>query len=565
MGQMSCYIWLPRIYSKRRKVVREFPLESLFGDLVRHFRASALLALALLPAAHAANPVIIQIKSQPPATFAAGFSGVNMEQPRDGVEFYDPLFVKASLPLKAGLLRYPGGTVSLDFDWNPLDASGGHTNVDWMNWLLDGSPPLVGGQTATILPLAQQLTQAKGGVNFSDYATFANTLKANSILCFNSFTDTNHGSATQMVLAAQSYGLNVVEWELGNEAYLYPAIYPTASSYAAASNSYFNDIVATAPAATVGLFAGGWYPGTAGCGAKAALPEACYPAWDQGLYQSSTAPYWNAVSDHIYPILGNQSVQNTMFTLNGVLAHGSSEYIDSYMVPLAGPNTPIFITELNCCTTPTNPFLSYLYNGIFLAEYIARLSSVPNVKGVAINSLYTDSSGDPTTDYHGLIQSVNDFESYLLNDVYPGSTNTAANPNTKFFFYMSAPGLAMEVANQAINSGTRLWPTTVSGGPTVNIVGFDGNPIPAIYAQMYLGNNGKHYLLVTNKSSQAQLITIELNGVPVAGPFNMTYVANSSPTAANTVQSQMNVQIQTATPLSNPFHIAGYSVTTVMW
>ena len=44
-----------------------------------------------------------------------------------------------------------------------------------------------------------------------------------------------------MALAAQSYGLNVLEWELGNEAYLYPQIYPTAASYAAASISYYNE------------------------------------------------------------------------------------------------------------------------------------------------------------------------------------------------------------------------------------------------------------------------------------------------------------------------------------
>jgi hypothetical protein len=555
--------------------VCQFSLFWANGVFSRHFRAllpgvfrgvaaAGLLALGWLPAVYAGDPVIIQVKSQPVTTFAAGFSGFNMEQPRNGVEFDYSKFVNAALPLRAGLLRYPGGTVSLDFDWNPLDPSGGQTNITWMDSLLDGNPPLVGGQTANILPLAQQLTQAKGGVNFSDYAAFANTLKANTILCFNSYTDNNPGSATQMALAAQSYGLNVVEWELGNEAYLYPAIYPTSSSYAAGSNSYFNDIVAATPAATVGLFVGGWYPGIAGCGATAALPQACFPSWDQGLWQSSTPPYWNAVSDHIYPIVGTQGTQNTMFTLNGVLAYGSSEYIDSYIVPLVGPNTPIFITELNCCSTPTDPFLTYLYNGIFLAEYIARLSSVPNVKGVAINSLYTDSSGDPTTDYHGLIQSFDDFESYLLNQVYPGSTNTATNPNTKFLFYTSAPGLAMEVANEAINSGTRMWPTSVSGGPTVNITGFDGNPIPALYAQMYFGNNGKHYLLVTNKSAQAQLVTIELNGVPVTGTFNLTYVANSSPVAANTAASPTNVQIQKTTS-SNPFHLPGYSVTTVMW
>jgi len=524
--------------------------------------ASASLALGLLPALHAGDPVVIKIKTQPATTFAAGFSGFNTAQPRDTVEYYDPKFVKVVKPLNGGLLRYPGGTVSLDFDWNPANLTGGHTNPTWMNYLIASSPPLVTGQTVNILTTAANLTQAKGGAYFSDFATLANTLGTRTILCFNSYTDTNHGSATQMAQAAQGYELNVVEWELGNEAYQYPGIYPTGSDYVTLSNSYFNDIQAGALAATVGLFAGGWYPGSAGCGAGAAPPQACFPSWDQAVWQSSAPPYWNAVSNHIYPIVTPTSPQNTMWTLNGILAHGSSDYMNSYIIPLAGAGTPIFITEFNCCADYDDKFLSYLYNGIFLAEYIARLSTVPNVQGVAIDSLYTDNS-----DYHGLIQSMDDFETYLLGQLAQNpdySTDTATNPMTQFQFYTSAPGLAMEVANQAINSGTHIWPTTVTGGPTVNIIGFDGNPVPAIYAQAYLSSTGKHFVLITNKSSEEQNATIELNGAPVVATFNLTYVANSSPTAANTKDAPKNVKIQQKTSL-NPIHVAGYSVTSAMW
>ena len=251
-----------------------------------------------------------------------------------------------------------------------------------------------------------------------------------------------------------------------------------------------------------------------------------------------------------------------MFALNGILAHGSSDYVNSYLVPLVGANTPVFITEMNCCTSYNNKFLSYLYNGIFLAEYIARLSAVPNVKGVLINSLYTDDS-----DYHGLIKSVDDYESYLLGQIAANpsySTNTATDPNTQFQFYTSAPGLAMEVANQAINSGTQMFPTSVTGGPTVDITGFDGNPIPAVFAQAYLSSHSRHFLLITNKSSAGQSVTIELDGTPVKATLSVTYVANSSPIAANSAQAPANVQIQSFSGVS-PIHIAGYSVTTVTW
>ncbi|MGA2738087.1 MAG: hypothetical protein ABSG65_11650 [Bryobacteraceae bacterium] len=547
--------------------MRQFQLKCASGDSVRHSRkrrhcrfhlaaAVALSTLGLLPTVQAQNSVTIKIKSTGASPITPGFSGFNTPQPRNGVEYYDPKFLAAITPLKPGWVRYPAGTASMDFDWTV-----GETNSGWMNSLLDGSPPAVTGQPASILTTSAQLTQAKGGVLFSDFATFASTLKASAIVCFNSFTDDNPGSATQMALTAQSYGLNVLEWELGNEAYVYPVIYPAFSDYAAASNSYFNEILTGAPAATVGVFPAGWYAGTTNCQNPPAAPQPCYPSWDSG-YSSYTPQYWNAVSDHIYPIVANQSNQNTILALNGILANGSTDYINSYLIPLVGANTPIFITEFNCCTQDDNPFLTYLYNGIFLAEYIARLSTVPNVKAVGVNALYTDNS-----DNHGLIRAVNDYESYLLAQLAENpnySTDTATNPNTQFQFYRSAPGLAVEVANTAINSGTQIWPTTVSGGPTVAISGFNGDRIPAVYAQTYVSVSGRHYLLVTNKSSAAQTATVVLNGATVQSTLNVIYVSNTSPTAANTAQSPNTVKIQTATS-TNPIQLAPYSVTTVWW
>ena len=206
--------------------------------------------------------------------------------------------------------------------------------------------------------------------------------------------------------------------------------------------------------------------------------------------------------------------------------------------------------------------MTYLYNGIFLAEYIARLSLVPNVKGVGVNSLYTDNY-----DNHGLIQSVNDYESYLLAQVAANpdfSTNTAADPNTQFQFYTSAPGLAMQVANIAINSGVKIWPTTVTGGPTVATSGFSGNRMLAVYAQTYVAASGRHYLLITNKSSLSQTATIYLGASAVQGTLNLIFVSSSSPSAANAAQTPNNVQIQTTTS-SNPIQLAPYSVTTVWW
>ena len=515
--------------------------------------ACAMLALISAVPLCAATPVTIKIKTQPPTTINAGFSGFNVPQPRNGVEYYDPKFLTAATPLNPGWLRFPGGTDSLDFEWTT-----GQTNIAWMDSLIDGNPPEVSGQSANILSTSQILTFAKGGVLFSDFATFAQALGAWAVVCYNSYTD-SPSDAAQMVQAAQTYGLKVEDWELGNEAYQYPVIYPTPASYAAASHNFFGKIRSADNDARISLFPAGWYPGVAGC----TLPQPCMPTWDSNLYEYSPL-YWNAASVHIYPMVGEQSGQDNMFALNGILAYGSSDYMNNYIVPLVGTGTPIFITEFNCCSGYNNPFLPDLYNGIFLAEYIARVSTVPTVKGVGVDALYSES-----TDNHGVIQAVN--SSTIVNDVLiplaqSGEyTDTATNPETQYQFYTSAPGLALQVANQAINSGTIMWPTTVDGGPTVQITGFDGQPIPAIYAQMYLGSNGSHYLLITNKSSQAQKVTIEIDGSVVQATFNVTYVSNSDPLASNTAAAPTNVQIQTNTTSHNPIELAQYSVTTVVW
>jgi len=510
--------------------------------------------------AQAGTKVSINLDTLTSTPIAAGFSGYNAPQMRNGVEYFDPKFVTAVAPLKPGWLRFPAGTASMAYDWNPLDPTGGHIDISWMNSLIDGSPAPVTGQPALVLTTSQLLTQAKGGVYLSDFATFASTLGARAIVCFNGFTDTNPASANLMAQAAQTAGLNVVEWELANEAYLYPLIFPTgAAGYATAMhNPYFDDIVSATPKATVGLFLAGQFTGST----LKSLPPNWLPNWDTEL--SAYSPrYWNAISLHVYPIVNILSPQTTVETLNGILAHGTGEYISSYVDPLIGANTPIFITEFNCCAGDNNKFLSFLYNGIFLTEYIVRMSSVPNMKAVGVNSLYTDNS-----DYHGLIQSVDDYESYLLPLVEANpnySTDTATNPNTQFVFYTSAPGLALEVANQAINNSTSIWPTTVNGGPFVNILGYDGEAIPAIYAQGYQGTDASHYVVVTNKSPSTCATTIQVNGVKVSGTMSVTTVTNPSAYVSNTAEAQNTVQIQPATNVANPISIGPYSVTVVHW
>ncbi|MFN7992362.1 MAG: Ig domain-containing protein [Bryobacteraceae bacterium] len=492
----------------------------------------------------------ITIDTTKPAAIATGISGFADEYLLTGVEYNDPKYLGMVQGLKPGFIRYPAGLPSMVFDWQT-----GHENSTWITQL---------SSKVNITALAgfnksAMLTQAKGGACFtpgtcfSDFGTFVNALGASGIVDFNGFTDTNANSAANMVTAARNNGVNIIEWELSNEPYVYPLIFPTATSYATAMNSpYYTNFASANPTGTIGVFYQGAFSFVGGN----------YQGWDTAM--SAYSPrYWTGVSTHIYPITNARMTTSAEEeTLNGILAHGTTEYISSYLAPAVGANTPIFITEMNSDAFATMAFEAYIYNGIFLAEYIARMSTAPNVKAVAVQPIYLGNTFN-----QGIIRAVNDYETYLAGKVKLNpnfSTNTATDPNTQFSFYYSTSALCLQVANQAINSSNAIWPTTVNGGPTVPIQGYDGQPIPAVFAQAYQGTDGTHYLLVTNKSGSSLQMGVEVNGSLLPGAVNVSSVSNPSDTASNTAASPTNVQVVSTTS-SNPVAIGPYSVTRIQW
>jgi hypothetical protein len=487
---------------------------------------------------------VVNIDMTSAAPLAEGFSGFNDSYLLDGVEYWDPKYIPFVQALKPGWIRFPGGTTTMAFDWQ-----GGHENTSWIEELA----PKVDAFAIGALENASLLTQAKGGGYLANFITFCQTVSARAILDFNAWTDTNPNSAQLMVEAAQAAGLGVEEWELANEPYLYPGVFPTANSYASAMfQPDYSGIHAAAPNATTGLFYEGQFSGSGGD----------YQTWDAGM--SAYSPrYWQGVSMHIYPVTdATLTTAEEEQTLNGILAHGTNEYFNSYVIPLTGANTPLFLTELNSDTFGTLAFENYIYSGIFLAEYIARVSTVPNMQAVGVNSLFLGNDSN-----FGMIRAVNDFQSYLIAQVRENpsySTDTSTNPNTQFRFYNSANALALQILNAAINSSNGTWVTTVTGGPTVPILGYDSQPIPALFAQGYQGTDGTHYMIVTNKSNVAAAIGIEVNGV--LGPASETgaYLSSTSATTENTANDQTALQVVNTT-FRNPMRVGPYSVTRVEW
>src|ERR1035438_4004293 len=284
------------------------------------------------------------------------------------------------------------------------------------------------------------LTQAPGGACFqggscvSDYATFLHNLGAAGIVAFNGYTDFIPKSAASMVVTADAAGMSILEWENDNEPYDFGMFFPTPANYAAAAYSpFYQDINATNPSAAVGVFFEGPYVQELGN----------YTQWDSGMAAYSPQ-YWQGVSFHVYPITNTSiSTSDEEQTLNGILAYGSTDFFLSYVQPLIGQTMPVFFTEVNSGPS-TMPFEQYIYNAIFCAEFTARMSVIPQVRAIGISTLYFGNSAT-----HGLIRAVNDYETYLLEQIQANpnySTDTSTNPNTQFSFYYSPTALAMGIA-----------------------------------------------------------------------------------------------------------------------
>jgi len=88
--------------------------------------------------------------------------------------------------------------------------------------------------------------------------------------------------------------------------------------------------------------------------------------------------------------------------------------------------------------------------------------------------------------------------------------------------------------------------------------------MPAIYAQAYQGDNGKRYVLLTNKGATNASVQITQDGVALTNQFLETFVTGNDPSVVNSNLPINNVVIQTMT-VTNPVTIPEYSVVRLEW
>jgi hypothetical protein len=89
--------------------------------------------------------------------------------------------------------------------------------------------------------------------------------------------------------------------------------------------------------------------------------------------------------------------------------------------------------------------------------------------------------------------------------------------------------------------------------------------MPAVYAQAYQGDNGKRYVLLTNKGSTNVPVEVTQDGFGLTNQFLETYVTGADPSTVNVnPPASNNICILTATA-ANPVTIPEYSVVRLEW
>jgi hypothetical protein len=469
----------------------------------------------------------------------SGFAGFTTELLGTGVEYGDTNMQKFAAMLSPGWLLFPAGTTGDAFDW-----STGLTDTNWVYTVGMEQEP---GSTASNLCQDTYLAlKGKGGVWFTNFASLAaNVGGARIIVCVNAFTDSAN-SAGAFAGFALSNHIPVAVWELCNEPYLFQGttnFFTNGTDYANKMLPYRNAIKAADSNAVVAVFFTD--PGLTGA------------SWNKAL-GNYTNQYWDAVAYHHYPRLPTGSPFADLMAIdNGVLCSNTISYVTNDLMTNNNASVTYLMTEMSSAlgdgNGTQNPPTSTLYGGIFASEYVMRLSTIPQVSFAGSYQLVNPSGVDTTDLFWNAVTKA------ATNGLV---TNTIGLP---FGYFLSAQGSAEAVAYWALNRSTAVYPTIVGANcPTVPTDTNGIGTMPAVYAQAYQGGNGKRYVVLTNKGSNAVPVQITQDGVALTNQLLETFVTGSDPSVVNSNPPTNNVVIQTNTVI-NPVTIPEFSVVRLEW
>jgi hypothetical protein len=485
-----------------------------------------------------------------------GFAGYNLALMAAGIEYTDANLTVAAAKLRPGWVRYPAGAKSDAFDWQT-----GRMRQEWVDRFIvpnDSIATQLG--LYPFLMAALPILNGKGGESLDDAAAFARRIGVKGlIVCVNAFTDTPE-SAGLFAAYAKRHGINVLVWQLANEAslgHLRP-FFADATDYAAKMRPFADAIVAADAEARISLFL-----------SNASFPDS---AWDNALaaYQPR---YWDILTYHQYPLQRSSNPDEMIPALNAELAMRTTDYVQQEIVPRFG-TMPVIITEVDPGMPSSETGIPQpgvrnmygtLYGGIWAAEYALRLTQLSQVEHVGMHQLIGPAGVDMANDHIATV--VDAFNRGVTVDTR----------NLDFGFYFSAQAEAYALATAVVNSARVACRTTVQGGSTVLAVARNtyrplGPPlaadtvpttIPAVYAQAFGESTCANSLVATNKGADAESLSILIDGLPIRGRLRIAVVTGPDRSARNSYGHALVTKREFIG--SGKITIPPYSVVGVRW
>lgn len=477
----------------------------------------------------AASFTTISISTRQPLSLPsrAHFAGINFQLFLTGSGYLDPALQRMTAELAPGWLRFPGGTVDDVYDWRTGEL------VPASIARFEGTRGAAHGEMLH----DREILTGKGPLMLADYTRFVDSQPQHphTIAVVNTFTDTPE-SAAALVAEARRKGLAVDLWELGNEPFYFPSFYADSTAYLRAVEPYARAVRQADPAARVAVYLQRNEP------------------WIDGLAHYPH-PFWDELYWHPYPTRANVTEAEQLSFYNGFLRDLSNPYLDTTLARLFGPDYKIEISEFNIGALRGGAFAA-----VFVAEYLMRLSADPHVTHAGMHML----TGTADT----LDAAILPREDHVAEAIVAGkSGHPVSLANADFGYYLTPYGLALELADPAINGSTALLPTAITGGPQLPAVGQGQSTetTSALYAQAYLHPGGETVLLVTNKSAVPQTVLVTADGEPIAAQLAISAFGAADPATRNTAAAPQQLSLTKTTVTGGPVTLPPYGVASIGW
>lgn len=486
-----------------------------------------------IPKTLSAQTVTIQVDLNNSRAIPSKLSGATIEVPNTDVWRYDnPELIRILKEAKVGWLRYFGGTSNNYYDWKV-----GQITEEMYVQHMEHDVDISYG--------AMQAIRGVGGLGFPDFVKLAKKIDAKIIITVNIMTD-HIDHIYDLAKYVKDNHIAVEYWQLSNEPWNYlknarVPVYASSKDHLDQAKPFDKAIKSVLPGAQTSVF-------------TSVFKNEAQKQWVEDL-KSYPDKYWNSITFHDY------SGGNAPTLAEGVLSANQSLYeiaskIKGVTTYKKGDTIPLISTEWNSSMRGGGKHhRSTMYGGLYVAEFLARMTGDRDNLNTKYLGFYNG--------IHNLVGFQKKFRYDAINAYEQGKIlNTSDYPTIDFKAYFTVPGLALKLANEAINGSYAVYKTTSTG--SVHVPRTKKDSIPAIYAQAYKGMDGKNYLLIVNKSAVAHNAYIQYGQEKEQSTqYHMSYLySNNYDKANNGGEKDLIIQQEVCT---DQFVIRPYSVATVSW